>query len=77
MPKAARELASFFALVIDTATKINPTKLTATDIRCFEKGCVGTIRVEVLPSTEIHWICSRCENEGRISEWQGSRWDNT
>ena len=76
MPKEARELASFFALVIDTTTNINPKRLSATQIRCFEKGCVGTIRVEVLPSTEIHWMCSRCENEGKISHWEGTRWDN-
>jgi hypothetical protein len=77
MPKEARELASFFALVIDTTTKKLPTKLTPTDIRCFEKGCQGTTRVEILRSgNEIHWMCSWCENEGRISGWQGTRWDN-
>lgn len=77
MPKEARELASFFALIIDTTTKIKPKRLSATQIRCFEKECVGTIRVEVLPSTEIHWMCSRCENEGKISHWEGTKWDNT
>lgn len=77
MPKEARELASFFALVIDTTTNINPKRLAATQIRCFEKRCVGTIRVEVLPSNDIHWMCSRCENEGKISHWQGTRWDNS
>lgn len=76
MPKEARELASFFALVIDTSTKILPTKLTPTDIRCFEKGCQGTIRVEILPSNEIHWMCSQCDNEGKISHWQRTRWNN-
>ena len=76
MPREARELASFFALVIDTTTKSNPKRLTPTNIRCFEKGCPGTTRVEVLPSDEIHWMCSRCQNEGRISDWQGTRWDN-
>ena len=77
MPKEARELASFFALVIDTTTSINPKRLSATQIRCFEKGCVGTIRVEVLSSNEIHWMCSRCDNEGKISHWEGTKWDNT
>jgi len=77
MPKEARELASFFALVIDTTTKTNPVRLTPTGIRCFEKGCPGTIRVEILHSSnEIHWKCSRCEKEGKISYWQGTRWDN-
>ena len=76
MHKEARELASFFALIIDTTTKILPKRLKATDIRCFEKGCQGTARVEILPSGEIHWMCSRCENEGKISHWQRTRWDN-
>lgn len=39
MPREAREIAGFFALVIDTTTKNLPSKLTSTDIRCFEKGC--------------------------------------
>ena len=76
MPKKARELASFLALVIDTTTKILPAKLTHTNLRCFEKGCQGTARVEILPTDEIHWICSRCDNEGKISHWQRTKWDN-
>jgi hypothetical protein len=76
MPKQARELANFFALVIDTTTKVHPTKLVKTDIRCFEKGCQGAILIEILPSNEIHWMCSLCENEGKISDWQGTKWDN-
>jgi hypothetical protein len=59
MPKEARELASFFALVIDTTTKNIPFTLTQTDIRCFEKGCQGMIKSEVLKeNNEIHWVCS-------------------
>lgn len=76
MPREAREMASFLALIVDTTTKINPTRLTPTDITCFETGCQRTAKVEFLPSKEIHWICSRCENEGRISQWQGTKWDN-
>jgi hypothetical protein len=77
MPREARELASFFALVIDTTTKIKPTTLTLTDIRCFESGCLGTIKSELLVNSgEIHWVCSKCQNEGKISHWQGTRWNN-
>ena len=77
MPKEARELASFFALVIDTTTKNNPSTLTPTDIRCFESGCLGTIRSELLVADgEIHWKCSKCQNEGKISHWKGTRWNN-
>jgi len=29
------------------------------------------------PDTEeIHWYCPDCENEGVISGWQGTKWDN-
>ena len=77
MPKEARELASFFALVVDTTSKNNPFTLTTTDIRCFEKGCQGLIKSEVLKeSNEIHWVCSKCTNEGRISGWKLTKWDN-
>lgn len=76
MPKEARELASFFALIIDTTTKILPRRLKATEIRCFEKGCQGTVRVEILPSNDIYWMCSRCDNEGKINQWQETKWNN-
>ena len=77
MPKEARELASFLALVVDTTTKTLPYTLTSTDIRCFENGCHGLIKSEVLkPNNEIHWVCSKCPNEGRISGWKLTKWDN-
>ena len=77
MPKQARELASFMALVVDTTTKTLPSTLTSTDIRCFNKGCHGLIKTAIMPkSGEIHWYCPDCENEGVISGWQGTKWDN-
>ena len=77
MPKEARELASFLALVVDSTTKTMPSTLTTTDIRCFKKRCQGLIKSEILgKKDDIHWVCSKCENEGVISEWQGTKWDN-
>ena len=77
MPVEARELASFFALVVDKASTKLPRRLSATDIRCFEKGCEGTTRIQIIHSgNEIRWMCSRCENEGVISHWEGTKWDN-
>jgi len=77
MPKEARELASFMALVVDTTTKNSHTSLTSTDIRCFEKGCQGMIKSEIVgKKDEIHWVCSKCQNEGVISDWQNTKWDN-
>jgi len=78
MPKEARELAVFLPLVIDETTKDLPNSLTTTSIRCFKKGCSGSIKTAVLPKTkEIHWYCPDCENEGLINNWQGTNWDNT
>ena len=77
MPKEARELISFLKLIIDITTKNVPHTLTATDVRCFEKGCNGMIKTALRPDTEeIHWYCPDCENEGLISNWQGTKWDN-
>ena len=76
-PSEASELASFLALVIDTTTKNSPFTLTQTEIRCFEKGCKGLIKSEVMKdNNDIHWVCSKCENEGRISGWKLTKWDN-
>lgn len=78
MPKEGREMASFMALVVDNTTSTLPSTLTSTDIRCFKKGCTGTIKSELLvDGDEIHWKCSKCQNEGRISHWQGTKWDNS
>jgi hypothetical protein len=77
MPKEARELASFFALVIDATTKKSPFTLSEIELRCFEQGCLGIIKSEILKeSNEIHWVCSKCQNEGRISNWKLTKWDN-
>ena len=77
MPKEARELASFMALVVDTISKTCPQTLATTDIRCFQKGCQGIIKSEIIgKNDDVHWVCSKCENEGVISEWQGTKWDN-
>jgi hypothetical protein len=77
MPKEARQMASFLGLIVDETTKKLPIKLTPTSIRCFEKGCEGIISSEILFTTgTIHWVCNKCENEGMISEWHNTKWNN-
>jgi hypothetical protein len=76
MPSEARELANFFALVVDATTKTMSSMLASTDIRCFNKGCFGLIKSALSPNEEIHWYCPECENEGLISSWQGTKWNN-
>ena len=77
MPKEARELIGFLTPIIDTTTKNLPHTLTTTDVRCFEKGCHGLIKTALMPNNEeIHWYCPHCENEGIISDWKLTEWDN-
>jgi len=77
MPKKARELANFLALIVDSTTKTMPSTLTSTDIRCFQKGCHGLVKSAIRPKEgEINWYCPECENEGVISHWQRTKWDN-
>jgi hypothetical protein len=77
IPKEARELANFFALVVDFTTQNNPSTLTTTEIRCFYKGCHGQVKSALSPDNQkIHWYCPVCDNEGVISHWQDTRWDN-
>ncbi|TSA28389.1 MAG: hypothetical protein D4R67_03810 [Bacteroidetes bacterium] len=77
MPKEARELASFTALIVDEATKDYPRPKTSTGIRCRKKKCTGTIDITIDTGNEvIEWQCTTCNEGGRISGWQGSKWDN-
>ncbi|MGD0581484.1 MAG: hypothetical protein ABR974_00910 [Bacteroidales bacterium] len=77
MPLEVRELIGFLTQIIETTTKNLPQTLTTTDVSCFKKGCSGMIKTALMPKTEeIHWYCPDCENEGVISEWRGTKWDN-
>jgi hypothetical protein len=77
MTKEGRELASFLALVVDQTTIEISQEIVITDIRCFRKKCEGKIQSEFLKETEkIHWVCTKCKNEGIIDSWQKTQWDN-
>ena len=77
MHKEGREMASFFALIVDTATKVYPPPIKTTEIRCRKKNCTGNIEIEVDTKNEfIHWCCNKCSEAGRISDWRKTKWDN-
>lgn len=77
MPKEALELIGFLTKVVDATTKTIPQTLTSTDVHCFKMGCEGLIKTALrLDSEEIHWFCPVCENEGSITGWQHTKWDN-
>ena len=75
MPKEARELANFLALLIDDASLLDydaePT------VRCIEKGCEGLIvPTYIEEDDEIFWVCIKCKTKGVITNWHGTKWDN-
>jgi hypothetical protein len=71
MPKEARELANFLALLVDDATTVDydadPT------IRCIKKDCKGLIAAfeDIEKEDEIYWVCPICITEGVITNWKG------
>jgi hypothetical protein len=77
MPKEGREMAAFLALIVDAATTGYPNPEPRTGIRCINKECKGTLNVKVDTKTGfIFWKCGACGEEGRISDWQKTKWDN-
>ena len=77
MTKSGRERAFFHGLIVDSATKEYPPVEKYSQIRCLKKKCAGLIEIEVDTKNEfIYWKCNKCTEEGRISDWQGSKGDN-
>lgn len=78
MHKDARQMAGFLAMVIDTTTLTRPSTLTSSDVRCIKKACHGMIKTSLNQRAgRIHYFCPECENEGIISNWDNTKWDNT
>ena len=68
LPKATREISSFFYLVIDATIENLHTTYKSTEIRCFRKKCEGIIWSEIDENgTDINWKCSACRNGGNIT----------
>jgi hypothetical protein len=67
IPKQAREMGGFIYLVIDAALGSYPHSVIETDIRCFKKGCFGTIDTDYdFLKNIVHWKCNKCVVGGSI-----------
>ncbi len=78
MNNSGRKMASFLAMIIDHSTSQQEEEMTDIDLRCNKRGCHGAILAEVNRSENtIYWGCTDCDHDGMISEWKGSKWDNT
>ncbi len=75
IPKDARELANFLALLIDDATSGDYD--SEPQVRCIEKNCSGLIVPCLIEEDdEIYWVCIKCKMKGIITDWHKTKWDN-
>jgi len=79
MPSEARELASFLTLIIEATTDFESESGFSTELPCNDKECSGTTHSRLLieKDHEIYWWCSKCKEEGIITEWEGTHWDQS
>ena len=69
MPKEAIMMSKFVHGVVEAATTRFPhEKIVLTELRCFEKGCRGSITSILMEEDgEINWQCSDCDCSGTIT----------
>ena len=76
IPKKGRELANYLALIVDGSTSADED-ISFTGVRCNAKNCEGDILFSISDDkNEIYWFCPECPNEGIITNWQNTHWDN-
>ncbi len=79
-PPQARKLGEYFAAIIMMASFPDPDYPREYLVRCRRKPnrkpCLEEIAGWIEPETfDIYWICPKCKDKGRISNWRGSMWD--
>ena len=76
MRASVRRMAEFLVAVIDAVTRVYPTVGHDTRIRCRRIGCKGSALASLqVVDGEIAWRCPLCRQNGLISNWQGTKWD--
>lgn len=79
-PQEARRLAEYFAAIILMASYPDPEYPPEYLVKCRrrpnKKPCLEEIAGWIEPeSDDIYWICPKCNDKGRISNWRGTMWD--
>lgn len=79
MPSEVTDLATFLTLVIEATTDFNSESGFSTRLPCLDKKCKGIIHSRLLieKDHEIYWQCDFCVQEGILTEWEGTIWDNS
>jgi hypothetical protein len=76
----ARRMAQFFGAIVSTASVSSADELIEAALFCRRRPgriqCPGHLQIRRDPvSNVISWHCSRCDEQGEISNWQGTSWD--
>ena len=78
LPAAFWKAVNYEGRIVEAGSAWGRAETLDSAIRCRRKprnkACPGHLRVRV-DSEVILWGCTRCRDNGRISEWQGLRWD--
>jgi len=66
-------------LVIEATTDFESESGFSTELPCIDKKCKGTTQSRLLieKDHEIYWCCEKCGEEGIITEWEGTHWDQS
>ena len=82
MPRPAVRLAEYFASIVEATVRIASLDIDggAIDVQCRRRPgrrrCAGRIHAELYQEdNELYWQCPVCGDNGRISNWAGTRWD--
>ena len=80
IPRAAIRLAEYFASIVEATVRNASLVGGPIGVRCRRrpgrKPCAGVIHSELHPErNELYWLCPVCGDNGRISNWKGTRWD--
>ncbi len=80
LPKEAIRLAEYFGSIIDGTVGRVPTTKKYAGIQCRRRPgripCSGILCSELHQNgTELRWWYPVCGDNGRISNWRGTRWD--
>ncbi len=82
IPARVKKIAGYFGSIVTQSLK-NPSGIESnTGIQCRRRPgripCTGVIRSTLFEDVlEIKWYCLVCGDEGRITEWEGTRWDKS
>ena len=76
----ARKMARFFGAIVSVASVSPPDKLIEAALFCRRHPgriqCPGHLQIRRgLVSNVISWHCSRCDDQGEISNWEGTSWN--